>query len=269
MLMSVEQSVSFNVVIRNPESTVSHLSYKHDSAVLGLAKNSSSTLIASIEIGKKLAICDISTMSVEKLDIEEEPISVTFDQSSNHILVLAHNNTVIKVNADTKQTETFHLPFECRRAAWSHGNIYITDTSHNIHLTSDLTTFQLLNKIHNNEISDLKVSPNGEYLATADSNRYIYVWKTEDNSIVRDRWTYHNSRITELNWSADSKYVVTGSVDYSIILWNVESDAPVQIVKQAHKLGVNSTCFGKSDEGKVRVFSSGNDYSIKKWVITL
>ena len=208
-------------------------------------------------------------MTVEKLTLEEEPISVTFDQTSNHILVLAHDNTAIKVNAETKQFETFRLPFECRRAAWSHGKFYIADSTHNIHSSSDLTTFELLPKLHINEISDLKVSPNGEYLATADSNRVIYIWKTEDYSILRDRWTYHTSRITELEWSKDSKYLVTGSVDYNMILWRVDSDAPVEVVKQAHKLGVNSVCFGRIEEGKLQVFSSGNDFSIKKWVINL
>jgi chromatin assembly factor 1 subunit B len=88
---------------------------------------------------------------------------------------------------------------------------------------------------HNKSINCCKFSPNGEMLATGDSDGVLFIWQYSDEEILidptvdldfppnKENWKHnrkvhvrHNGDINCVAWSPDSKYIATGSADNTI-----------------------------------------------------
>ncbi|XP_028429494.1 echinoderm microtubule-associated protein-like 2 isoform X2 [Perca flavescens] len=78
----------------------------------------------------------------------------------------------------------------------------------------------------NEIISDVKYSPDGNFLAVASHDNFVYIYAVTENGRKYSRvgkCTGHSSFVTHLDWSVDSQYLVTNSGDYEILFWEASS----------------------------------------------
>ncbi|XP_035535871.1 echinoderm microtubule-associated protein-like 2 isoform X2 [Morone saxatilis] len=78
----------------------------------------------------------------------------------------------------------------------------------------------------NEIISNIKYSPDGNFLAVASHDNFVYIYAVTENGRKYSRvgkCTGHSSFVTHLDWSADSQYLVTNSGDYEILFWEASS----------------------------------------------
>ncbi|TRY59685.1 hypothetical protein DNTS_027417 [Danionella cerebrum] len=74
----------------------------------------------------------------------------------------------------------------------------------------------------NEQLSVMRFSPDGNFLAIGSHDNYIYIYAVADHGKKYSRvgkCTGHSSFITHLDWSVDSQYLVSNSGDYEILYW--------------------------------------------------
>lgn len=115
-------------------------------------------------------------------------------------------------------------------------------------------------------IQALEYSPDGHWLAAADSGRQILLYDAETMVVESwpPKWTHHTSRIQCLAWHPKSTILASGSLDGNIILWMVGRPASERrTILRAHQDGVNSLAF--LDESSL--ISCGQDGCLRRWSI--
>merc|ERR1712072_878645 len=82
-------------------------------------------------------------------------------------------------------------------------------------------------KEHVHEVTALKYSNDGRYLASADQAKNIIIWNTTAAEPTRmiSGWAM-TARVTSLNWCGGGKLVST-SLDSNIAVWDVNSQKKV------------------------------------------
>uniref|UniRef100_A0A452H305 Uncharacterized protein n=1 Tax=Gopherus agassizii TaxID=38772 RepID=A0A452H305_9SAUR len=76
----------------------------------------------------------------------------------------------------------------------------------------------------NEQLSVVRYSPDGEFLAIGSHDNFIYIYSVGDGERKYSRFgrcTGHSSFITHLDWSKDSKFIMSNSGDYEILYWDV------------------------------------------------
>ncbi|ODN04157.1 WD repeat-containing protein 5 [Orchesella cincta] len=81
---------------------------------------------------------------------------------------------------------------------------------------------QLVESEHPGNITCLKFSPNGLYLATASVGRQIRIWDTAEFKYRRGL-TGHSKGCSEVAWSSDSRLLVSASDDQQLKVWDVDT----------------------------------------------
>ncbi|XP_054884464.1 echinoderm microtubule-associated protein-like 2 isoform X1 [Poeciliopsis prolifica] len=98
----------------------------------------------------------------------------------------------------------------------------------------------------NEIISNVKYSPDGNFLAVASHDNFVYIYAVSENGKKYSRvgkCTGHSSFVTHLDWSADSQYLVTNSGDYEILFWEAFSGKHVTNMDTVRNLEwATSTC---------------------------
>ncbi|XP_039219042.1 echinoderm microtubule-associated protein-like 3 isoform X1 [Crotalus tigris] len=76
----------------------------------------------------------------------------------------------------------------------------------------------------NEQLSVVRYSPDGEFLAIGSHDNFIYIYSVEEKGHKYTRFgrcTGHSSFITHLDWSKDGKFIMSNSGDYEILYWEV------------------------------------------------
>jgi len=131
-------------------------------------------------------------------------------------------------------------------------------------LSGDKLSESAVLKSHRGALSAVSYSPDGQYLATADSNREIYVWDRKTNQIKVQGWVFHTARVNSLSWAADSLHLVSGGLDGFIFVWDVQNPTKRISIKGAHRGGVNAVLWADDHT----IVSAGQDCSVKSWTVS-
>jgi len=118
---------------------------------------------------------------------------------------------------------------------------------------------------HRGALTAMEFSPNGEYLATSDSEkREIIVWNTSDFSIKVEGWCFHTAAVRSIAWTSDSLKLASGSLDQDVYVWNLNQPSKRIHIPRAHQGGVNSVAW--LDD--LNLATAGQDMSWKSWSVT-
>jgi len=118
---------------------------------------------------------------------------------------------------------------------------------------------------HRGFLTAISYSPDGKYIASADSNREIFVWDKATRKVKVDGWVFHSARVTSLAWNANSNHIVTGSLDSHAYVWSVAEPSKHIPIKNAHRGGVNAVLWVDGNT----VVTAGQDSSIKTWTVKI
>ncbi|XP_035010756.1 echinoderm microtubule-associated protein-like 2 isoform X2 [Hippoglossus stenolepis] len=98
----------------------------------------------------------------------------------------------------------------------------------------------------NEIISNIRYSPDGNFLAVASHDNFVYIYAVTENGRKYSRvgkCTGHSSFVTHVDWSKDSQYLVTNSGDYEILFWEASSGKHVTSMDTVRNLDwASSTC---------------------------
>ncbi|TVY43972.1 putative WD repeat-containing protein [Lachnellula subtilissima] len=115
------------------------------------------------------------------------------------------------------------------------------------------------------QITALKFSPNGAFLAAGNSSGKIIVYDTSSWEVKTDRWSAHSARVTSISWNAESTLAVSGGLDTNVFVWSLKAPGKRVKVPNAHKDGVNGVCWVDGDK---KVASTGGDAALKIWDVS-
>lgn len=107
-------------------------------------------------------------------------------------------------------------------------------------------------------------SPNGKYLAAADTDRKIVVYDTTSGQVAIEEWCFHSAKVNCFSWAEDSLHAVSGGLDRDIYVWSVEKPMKYIAIKGAHQDGVSGVAFLNNNT----VVSTGADSCVKVWNVT-
>ncbi|XP_047450361.1 echinoderm microtubule-associated protein-like 2 isoform X2 [Mugil cephalus] len=98
----------------------------------------------------------------------------------------------------------------------------------------------------NEIISNVKYSPDGNFLAVASHDNFVYIYAVTESGRKYSRvgkCTGHSSFVTHLDWSKDSQYLMTNSGDYEILFWEASNGKHVTNMDTVRNLEwASSTC---------------------------
>ncbi|KAI3635576.1 hypothetical protein MIR68_006214 [Amoeboaphelidium protococcarum] len=114
------------------------------------------------------------------------------------------------------------------------------------------------------QITALAYSPNGKYLAAADTDRKIVVYDTTSGQVAIEEWCFHSAKVNCFSWAEDSLHAVSGGLDRDIYVWSVEKPMKYIAIKGAHQDGVSGVAFLNNNT----VVSTGADSCVKVWNVT-
>ncbi|NXM76354.1 EMAL1 protein, partial [Serilophus lunatus] len=119
-----------------------------------------------------------------------------------------------KIIEDPAQSSGFHPSASVVAVGTLTGRWFVFDTE-----TKDLVT---VHTDGNEQLSVMRYSPDGNYLAIGSHDNCIYIYGVNENGRKYTRigkCSGHSSFITHLDWSVNSQYLVSNSGDYEILYW--------------------------------------------------
>ncbi|XP_028923826.1 echinoderm microtubule-associated protein-like 1 isoform X1 [Ornithorhynchus anatinus] len=156
-----------------------------------------------------------------------------------------------KIIEDPAQASGFHPSGSVVAVGTLTGRWFVFDTE-----TKDLVT---VHTDGNEQLSVMRYSPDGNFLAIGSHDNCIYIYGVNDNGRKYSRigkCSGHSSFITHLDWSVNSQYLVSNSGDYEILYWvpsackqvvSVETTRDIEWVTYTCTLGFH--VFGVWPEG--------------------
>lgn len=127
---------------------------------------------------------------------------------------VGHRPVWDKIIEDPAQSSGFHPSGSVVAVGTLTGRWFVFDTE-----TKDLVT---VHTDGNEQLSVMRYSPDGNFLAIGSHDNCIYIYGVTDNGRKYTRvgkCSGHSSFITHLDWSVNSQFLVSNSGDYEILYW--------------------------------------------------
>ena len=113
---------------------------------------------------------------------------------------------------------------------------------------------------YNNLTSTVKISPNGELIATCSTDNSIKLWYLK-TGILKCKLIGHFKGISNIAFSSNNKYLASTSDDLTIRIWDIEIEKTIKILKN-HTFFINCLKFDK----RSRILITGSsDENIRIW----
>ena len=118
-------------------------------------------------------------------------------------------------------------------------------------------------KAHNDAISQLKYSPDGNIIASAAWDKTIKLWNAETKKLI-DTLAGHKDGANSITFSPDGRTLISGSEDKTIKIWNIADRAKLVKTLAGHTDSIKAISI--SPNGNL-IASAGYDNKIKIWSI--
>jgi serine/threonine protein kinase len=127
----------------------------------------------------------------------------------------------------------FHQPEPIRGLDWSQRGLFAIWLDHKLlvydlsnistqkHLPDPLYTFSLGDNMYCDQLTTLRWSPNGEWLAAGSNNGQIVCWQPQTARYFRQQPLKKNIR--SISWSPDGKILVVAFATKQVLFWNLQT----------------------------------------------
>ena len=177
----------------------------------------------------------------------------SLDQNSNTLSIDAHSYSDSPLNSHVIWAADFSPDGKRLVSVSEDGTIAVTDC-----LTGGV--IKTMGDNFDVAATGAAYSPDGSFIATADENGLVSVWKAGELTLHRE-FQAHDETIWDLNFSPDSKQLITASADGTARIFDLKTKLPVAIL-EGHSDEVSSASY--SSDGTMIVTSS-DDYSSRVW----
>lgn len=244
-------------------------SSRHGNYVVSVAESGKNTLTAGWD--DHLRVWE-DTLVVSKIALVAQPKQVVV--SGDHIVVLFESLVEI-YSPSFKKTAEEKLTYDATSVGVAPGKLFIANSTQRRVEEYQLTASSIS---HTKSLPEtrapptlIRVSPDGEYLAAADSTGKYTLYKTADGLVVTTRWAFHSSKVLDAQWTSDSKFVLSGGLDSGLFLYSVERPSKVLKFPLAHQNGVTGVAWTEYDGEKKQAsfVTTGQDGYVKTWKVDL
>lgn len=83
---------------------------------------------------------------------------------------------------------------------------------------------------HEDFITDVAISSDNQYLASASPNHKVYIWDLNTNKLIKS-WEAHSETVTEVRFSPDNKTLISSGLDGKIKFWDWQNG---ELLKTLH-----------------------------------
>ncbi|KAM5274239.1 echinoderm microtubule-associated protein-like 1 isoform 7-T7 [Ctenodactylus gundi] len=197
----------------------------HEGGIFALCMLRDGTLVSGGGKDRKLISWNGNYQKLHKTEIPEQfgPIRTVAEGKGDIILIGTTRNFVLQgtlsgdfapITQDPAQSSGFHPSGSVVAVGTLTGRWFVFDTE-----TKDLVT---VHTDGNEQLSVMRYSPDGNFLAIGSHDNCIYIYGVSDNGRKYTRvgkCSGHSSFISHLDWSVDSQFLVSNSGDYEILYW--------------------------------------------------
>lgn len=156
-----------------------------------------------------------------------------------------------------------HLKADLSHADFSHLTIWQADlqdvTLHNVNFAhADLTKSVFATTL--SAVLSVAFSPDGQFLATADVEDEVRIWRVADGQLTQTLQG-HTNWVHTVQFSADGEFIVSGSEDETIRLWDAHTGDCLHVFK-----GHTSRVWSVAISPNSQLLASGSeDATIRLW----
>jgi WD40 repeat protein len=118
-------------------------------------------------------------------------------------------------------------------------------------------------KHHLSDVSVIRVSNNGNLVASGDSKKNVFIWDANTKEILIDRFVFHTAKVFDVAWSHDDKLLISGSLDRSVILWNIAEKSKAKVYAEVD----NEVIYALAWVGEREFICGGHCCVLKKFNI--
>ncbi|MCB0628076.1 MAG: hypothetical protein KDD15_00030 [Lewinella sp.] len=128
---------------------------------------------------------------------------------------------------------------------------------------SGLSPKQFFPQGHNKTVTRVRVSPDGQYLATASEDHTIKIWSVATNEFIRSLESKygHQETIYSIAFSPDSKRLVSAGADRKLIEWSLADGSCLNVIR-GHTQTVRQVAYHPMGE---KIISASEDGTLREW----
>ncbi|QIR35864.1 hypothetical protein HCG51_03230 [Tolypothrix sp. PCC 7910] len=223
---------------------ISRLVLSHDGKMIASASDDRTVIIWSLE-GKPLHTLRGHQGSVTDISFSPNSKIIASASQDNTLRIWNFDNVASVLKGDS-------LSFS------PNGQMIVTGENETISIWQ--VNGRLLKKFlgHDNLITKVSLSPNGQVIASASADQTVKLWDLDGKLLHTLRG--HKDSVTSVSFSPDSKMIASASGDQTVKLWNL--DGKLLYTLRGHKDSITSVSF--SPDSKM-IASGSRDSTVKLW----
>ncbi|HMQ63284.1 MAG TPA: hypothetical protein PKE06_21550, partial [Flavilitoribacter sp.] len=193
----------------------------HEDAVTSVAFSPKGQFILSGSKDHTARLWNIKDQSyIPFIGHEDAVTSVAFSPDGQYILTGSNDNTVRQWNLNGSGLPFFFMCTSPKSAVFSPNGELVLCTGSVLATLYNEDGSSVLFDRHDDLISSLAFSPDGESILTGSWDRTARLWNIDDQSFIR--FEGHEGPVLSVAFSPDGQYILTGSEDKTVRLWNIQ-----------------------------------------------
>ena len=160
-----------------------------------------------------------------------------------------------------------HTPIQALACSSSHHLASISSRDQfiaiwDLNLSAEEACIQRLE--HNQRLTSLAWSPNGELLAAGSTNGLLFIWRPFQQSTSIITLAHPKSKINQLAWEPNGQYLASGDNEGKIYIWNIYTSHEPILRLHSHTSEIRSLSWASH----ARILASGSaNKTLKLWNI--